>query len=488
MTGAVAATAAAALRVARSGHVRPRSALLAPALRDAPAQAACRSHALLVRSGAARQASAAGLWHLLPLGLRALARLEALVDRELQRAPLFADKLRLPLLSAGELWQRSGRWGVYGDELFRLEDRRGAAFCLGPTFEEEITELVASLGPRPAGALPLRLYQVTTKYRDEARPRFGLVRGREFVMKDLYSFHADLACARETYALVCDAYARIFGALGLDFVKVLADSGAIGGSYTHEFQVLAEVGEDDIVLCDRGDFCANLEAAWPRGPPFALPPAPAPGLAKPPLELPAGLRCHHAGCSCGGAGELRAKRGLEIGQAFLLGQKYSQAFGAQVQPSSSNNKNKSVDKLFMEMGCYGIGMTRVLAAAIEAAGGADEDGIVWPSAIAPYDALVLTAPAPAALQDHLRARARELADQCAAAGLDVVLDDRWADSFGKKLAEAKLQGFPKILIVGKQALESGLVELLDRRSRQTALLEPALVLADLAKQRAAVAE
>lgn len=424
--------------------------MFVPTLREAPGQAKARSHALLCRAGFIQQ-GAAGMYRLLPLGQRVLARLEVLVDKELQSDPIGAEKVRLPLLTDAALWKRSGRLDAYGPELARLKDRKGHDFCVGPTFEEEMTDLVSSFGALTPKRLPVKLYQVTSKFRDELRPRFGLLRGREFVMKDMYSFHETEACARRTYADVCAAYERILGALRLDFAKVLAASGAMGGDHTHEFQVLADVGEDELICCGAGDFVANVEVAGDG--------------------QRAGASCAAPGCSCGGGGTLEAKRGIEVAQAFLLGDQYAKAFGA----VSQGPRGKRTPVF---MACFGVGMSRLMAAAVESDRGHDESGIIWPAAIAPHDVVVLTGPGNAQARAAYEEAAGDVARALSAGGLDVVLDDRWKDSFGAKLAEAKLIGIPHIVVVGKSWTTDGLVEVHRRgRDEDPVLLKPASVLA-----------
>ncbi|GBG23977.1 Proline--tRNA ligase [Hondaea fermentalgiana] len=427
--------------------------MLLRAVKEAPAQAVSKSHALLTRAGYVQQSSA-GMFRMLPFAERVLAKLEAIVDEELRRAPLRAEKLRLPLVTRSELWEKSGRLGSYGEELLRFKDRRGTEFCLGPTFEEEITDLVASYGVQSSRDLPIKVYQTTMKFRDELRPRFGLLRGREFLMMDMYSFHETEACALETYADVCDAYARIFRRLGVAYDRVNADGGAIGGSITHEFQVPAEMGEDEVVYCTSGDFVANVEvAASSEGP------------------------CTEPSCSCGGNGELARRPGIEIGHTFLLGTKYAEAFAAE---SVDSKQRKSP----LVMGCYGIGISRLMAVLIEAEGGSDEDGIIWPRAVAPFDCVVLTAPGNAKAREAYAQEARGLCDQLPES-LEVVLDDRWKDSLGHKLAEAKLVGYPDIIIVGKRALDESTpqVELIDRATGEVRLLSVSEVAAHLAASR-----
>ncbi len=541
------------------------SRLLAPTLRDDPADAEVASHRLMVRAGMIRQV-ARGIYDFLPLGLRAVRRVEAIVRDEMDRAG--AQEILMPAVIPAELWQESGRWDKYGKALLRLKDRYDRDFCFGPTHEEVVTDLVRR-EVRSYRELPKTLYQIQVKFRDEVRPRFGLMRGREFVMKDAYSFHADVDDARREYRVMFDAYTRIFERCGLVFRAVEADTGDIGGDLSHEFQVLAESGEDAIVSCARCAYAANVEKAEARALP---PPAPAGGalerVATPgkrtvevvsaflgapherfvktlvyqtaggaavavlvrgdhevsetkvqgalggdaiqladertveritgaPLgfagpiglsvrlladaslrgvrgmvaganradehvvgldqarDVPdvqfADLRQARAGDACPrcDGGIFDTHRGIEVGQVFHLGTKYSVPMGATFLGADGQERP-------LEMGCYGIGITRTVAAAIEQHH--DDAGIVWPAPLAPYGAHVV----PVNVADAgLRETAERVAAELEQAGVDTLLDDR-DERPGVKFKDADLIGLPLRLTVGARALARGAVELKPR--------------------------
>ena len=547
------------------------SRLLAPTLREDPSDAEVASHRLMVRAGMIRQV-ARGIYDLLPLGLRAVRRVETIVREEMDRAG--AQEILMPAVIPAELWRESGRWDQYGPELLRLRDRYERDFCFGPTHEEVVTDLVRR-EIRSYRELPKNLYQIQVKFRDEIRPRFGLMRGREFLMKDAYSFHVDADDARREYRNMFDAYTRIFERCGLTFRAVEAGTGTIGGSLSHEFQVLAASGEDAIVSCQRCAYAANVEKAEVR-------PVPAPGAAGGPLERlatpgkrsveevsaflglpparfiktllyrtaggevvailvrgdheasgtkvqaalggepvtladeeaveratgapvgfagPVGLRVRmvadaslrgvrgaiaganradehlvnvdqerdlpalafadlrqaRGGDACprceGGA--FAEHRGIEVGQVFYLGTKYSEAMRATFLGADGRERP-------IEMGCYGIGITRTVAAAIEQHH--DDAGIVWPAPLAPYGAHVV----PVSVEDaKLRETAEQLAAALDAAGVDPLLDDR-DERPGVKFKDADLIGLPVRLTVGARALARGCVELKPRGAREAA--------------------
>jgi len=536
--------------------------LHAPTLKDAPRDADVQSQRLLVRGGYIRRL-AAGIYDFLPLANRVLRRIETIVREELDRAG--AQEVRLPMVQPAEIWEESGRWGFYGPELLRLQDRKGAQFCLGPTHEEVIVDLVRR-DVRSWRALPLNLYQIQSKFRDEIRPRAGLMRGREFLMKDAYSFDADEAGASQSYDAMYQAYERIFTRCGLDFRAVEADTGAIGGSRSHEFQVLADSGEDAIVSCNTCDYAANVEQAeLPKpealaGPESAeLASVPTPGqrsiedvgaflglpahrfiktlivtadgrayavlvrgdhevnlikvkrlLGATSVELateaevlaatgapvgfagPVGLKavagivadhavaglrdaatganqadthCLHVdegrdftavfadlrlageGDPCPRcAGHLRSFRGIEVGHVFFLGTKYS-------APMRCNYLDEAGQERPMVMGCYGIGVSRIMAAAVEQ--NHDDNGIVWPAAIAPFHVALL--PLQMNKPEVVEA-AERLYAECAAAGLDALLDDR-NERAGSKFIDAELIGIPWRISIGARDLAEGMVEL-----------------------------
>ncbi|MBM4283971.1 MAG: proline--tRNA ligase [Deltaproteobacteria bacterium] len=546
------------------------SRTLIPTLKENPAEAEAVSHRLLLRAGLIRKL-ASGIYNYLPLGLRTLRKVEAIVREEMNRAG--AQEVLLPAVQPAELWQETGRWQIYGKELLRFKDRHQRDCCFGPTHEEVITDLVRR-EVHSYRQLPLNLYQIQVKFRDEIRPRFGLIRGREFIMKDAYSFHADEADAEACYQAMYEAYNAIFRRCGLTFKVVEADSGPIGGSFSHEFMVLADTGEDLLASCTACAYAANLEKAEAPAPAVsgdAPPPGPPQEVATPgvrsveevaaflqvqPQEIvktliyeteagPAAvlIRGDHevnevkvrnllgatdlilagpeqvrelTGAQVGFAGPLglaiplyadqavaalprmvtganrdghhltgvnlardvnpvrvadlrvvterdpcprcgRALtilRGIEVGHIFKLGLKYSQSLKATYLDAEGREQ-------FIFMGCYGIGVSRIVAAAIEQ--GHDADGIIWPAALAPAPVVLI----PISLTDApTREAAGKLHDDLEAAGLEVLLDDR-DERPGVKFKDADLLGIPWRLVVGPKTLEKGQVELRHRRTRET---------------------
>jgi len=549
--------------------VRRLSSYLAPTLREDPADAEVVSHKLLVRAGMIRQV-ARGIYDLLPLGVRAVHRVERIVREEMDRAG--AQEILMPTVIPAELWQESGRWDKYGRELLRLKDRYDRDFCFGPTHEEVVTDLVRR-EIRSYRDLPKNLYQIQVKFRDEVRPRFGLMRGREFLMKDAYSFHVDRADAEREYRVMYDTYTRIFERCGLTFRAVEADTGAIGGDMSHEFQVLAASGEDAIVACDACGYAANVEKAEVR----AVPPPTASGgalerVATPgkrtveevsaflgvPAERfiktlvyqtaagdvvvvlvrgdhqasetkvkaalggqavtladeatvtrttgapvgfagPVGLSArivadaslrgargmvsganqadHHttgidqerdlsgvtfadlrqavAGDICPrcGRGTFGAHRGIEVGQVFYNGTVYTEPMKAMYLGADGVERP-------IVTGCYGIGITRTVAAAIEQHH--DDAGIVWPAPLAPFGAHVI----PVNVADAtLRETAERIATELEAAGVDTLLDDR-EERPGPKFKDADLIGIPARVTIGPRALQKGCVELKPRAAKE----------------------
>ena len=552
------------------------SQLLNPTLREVPAEAEVISHQLMVRAGLIRK-SASGFYTLLPLGLRVLRKIETIVREEMDAKG--GQEILMPIMQPAELWKESGRWDVYGAELFRLKDRHNREFCLGPTHEEIITDLIRG-EVRSYKQLPMLLYQIQNKYRDERRPRFGLMRGREFLMKDLYSFDRDEAGLQVSYQKMYDAYCRIFSRCGLSYRPVEADAGAIGGTGgTHEFMVLADSGENYVVYCSGCDYAANMEKSEcrpqimndvsPEGQPKLVA---TPGvktinevcehltvpqstlvksllyqgdektflvlirgdrtlneiklnnalggfvslqLAAPeqvekilgcgpgsvgPIEVPEGLMVvadeeipfmKRAVCGANKAGyhyvdvvpshdfridqvfdlrmvepgeaclkcgaPLKEARGIEVGQVFKLGTKYSKAFGATFLDENGEEK-------CCVMGCYGIGVTRSIAAAIEQ--NHDDFGIIWPMPIAPYHCIII----PASTKDvQVVETAQKLYQELKRLGLEVVLDDR-DERAGVKFKDADLVGYPIRVTLGSKTLANGQVELKDRKSNETQLV------------------
>ncbi len=554
-------------------------------LKEVPADAEIVSHRLMLRAGLIRKL-ASGLYTWLPWGLRVLHKVERIVREEMDRAG--AVELLMPAVQPAELWKESGRWAQYGPELLRFHDRHGREFCFGPTHEEVITDL-ARRELRSYKQLPIHFYQIQTKFRDEVRPRFGVMRAREFIMKDAYSFHLDDASLAETYRQMYDTYSRIFTRLGLAFRAVQADTGAIGGRASHEFHVLADSGEDAIAFSDASDYAANVELAETL-PPAAPRPAPTqpmetvdtpgvhtieevarflgvpverclktlvvrgneglialvlrgdhhlnavkaaklPGVAAP-LEMatdeeireqlgvgigsigPVGLDLpvyvdhaagHVADFVCGanrdgrhlvgvnwgrdlpepetvdlrnvvegdpspdGRGRLHIARGIEVGHIFQLGTKYSEAMGATVL----DEQGRAVT---LTMGCYGIGVSRIVGAAIEQHH--DEHGILWPEPIAPFQ--VAIAPIHWRKSSRVRETAERLHAELREAGIEVILDDRDVRP-GVMFADLDLVGIPHRITVGDRALARGVVEYKGRRDRQTTELPVDRVVAHLAQ-------
>src|SRR5215468_6633401 len=537
-------------------------------LKEAPAEAELISHKLMLRSGMVKRL-AAGIYTWMPLGLRVLSKVEAIVRQEMNRAG--AIELLMPVIQPAELWQESGRWDKYGPDLLRIKDRHQRDFVIQPTSEEVITD-IARRELQSYRQLPVNFYHIQTKFRDEVRPRFGVMRAREFIMKDAYSFHVDEASLEKGYRAMYEAYTRIFTRTGLTFRAVRADSGAIGGDLSQEFHVLAETGEDVIVFSDGDDYAANLEVAAALPPQTARPPpreelrrVSTPGArtiadvarllkvdpsrcvktlivegtegnvvalvvrgdhelnavkaqklegVASPLALASaervlaatgtepgyvglvGLECRvyadHSALAladfvCGanekdmhltgvnwdrdvkgaiaadlrnvvegdpspsGRGRLKITRGIEVGHIFQLGRKYSTPMKAMVLDEAGR-------EVTLLMGCYGIGVTRIVAAAIEQ--NHDERGIIWPDPIAPFQ-LVLV---PLNLQKS--ARVREVSDrlyaELTAAGFEVLYDDRDARP-GVKFADAELLGIPHRLVVAERGLEAGRLEYRHRR-------------------------
>lgn len=518
-----------------------QSQMLIPTLKENPADAECTSHRLLLRAGFIRQ-NASGIYSYLPMGYRVIKKIEAIVREEMEAAGCV--ELLMPAIQPAELWHETGRWDVYGPELMRLKDRHGRDFALGATHEEIITSLVRD-ELNSYKKLPMTLYQIQTKYRDERRPRFGLLRGREFIMKDAYSFHSDAESLDERYNRMYEAYKNVFSRCGLDFRAVIADSGAIGGKDTHEFMALADVGEDTIAYSDTSDYAANIEMAsvvfkeiksdekpesldagqtqdgqaygieiaWfqagdqlaavlyrsgdavndvkvknalevaiveetthdgdplhPTEEMVVLCDQSLKNVVNGRLQNADGQVLHfnvnlerdlpHAQVldlrmikegdpSPDGQGTIRFTRGIEIGQVFKLGTKYSEAMNATFL--DVNGKSKP-----MIMGCYGIGVSRTLSAIAEQH--YDEGGLKWPVSVAPFTIHIIIVNAKNADQ---KALAEELYNNLSG-NYEVLLDDR-DERAGVKFAESDLFGCPIRITVGKNAAD-GIVELKHRAS------------------------
>lgn len=550
--------------------------------KETPADAVVVSHQLMLRSGMIRKL-AAGLYTWLPLGLRTLRKVENIIRDEMNKAGV--QEVLMPAVQPAELWQETGRWYQYGGELLRVKDRHDRDFCIGPTHEEVITDLARNQ-LSSYKQLPLAMYQVQTKFRDETRPRFGVMRSREFIMKDAYSFHLNQDCLQKTYDAMHAAYTRIFNRLGLNFRPVLADTGSIGGAASHEFHVLADSGEDDIAFSNASDFAANVELAEAVAPSEPRPPASdplekiatpdqssiddiaqlfdvapskvlkaivvrgtsedenndedqygepvvlfirgdhelndikaekLPGVAAP-LQMAseediqtiggvagfvgprncsaryyvdrsaavmadfitgANEKDHHftgfnwdrdADCNevvdirnvvsgdpspCG-QGTLEIKRGIEVGHIFQLGDKYSAALNASVL--DENGKDR-----IMTMGCYGIGVSRVVAAAIEQ--NHDDNGIIWPDAIAPFQLGIV--PMNMQKSEAVREKTEAIYQQLTEAGIEVYLDDRdKKTSPGVKFADMELMGIPHRIVISDRGLDAGTIEYKHRRGEK----------------------
>ncbi|REL27222.1 proline--tRNA ligase [Thalassotalea euphylliae] len=556
------------------------SQYLVSTLKETPASAEVVSHQLMLRAGLVRNV-ASGLYTWLPTGLKVLRKVENIVREEMERAG--AIETLMPMVQPADLWEESGRWDDYGPELLRLNDRHQRPFVLGPTHEEVITKLISN-EIASYKQLPLNLFQIQTKFRDEIRPRFGVMRGREFLMKDAYSFHTTDECLKATYQVMFDAYCRIFERLGLEFRPVIADNGSIGGEGSHEFHVLADSGEDDIAFSDASDFAANIEKAEALAPAGERP-APSAELAKVAtpdaktiaavaefLKVPATstvktllvlgaaeegeqapvialvVRGDHelnevkaenlpqiaapltfatdeqilaaAGCNAGsigpvnlnipvivdrsaahladfvcganedgyhftganwdrdatnysvedirnvvegdpspcGQGNIVIKRGIEVGHIFQLGKKYADAMNCGVL--TENGKHET-----LTMGCYGIGVSRIVAAAIEQ--NHDKYGIKWPAAIAPFQVAIVP------MNMHKSARVQETAEQLYSqlqqAGIEVLFDDR-KERPGVMFADHELMGTPLLLVIGERNLDNQEIEVKNRITGEKSMI------------------
>ncbi|HIE79540.1 MAG TPA: proline--tRNA ligase [Nitrospinaceae bacterium] len=549
------------------------SKLFIPTLKESPADAEVISHKLMVRAGMIRQL-ASGIYSILPLGLRVLRKVEQIIREEMNQ--IGGQEVFLPSIQPAELWVESKRWDFYGKELLRIKDRHGREFCYGPTHEEVITDIVRR-EIKSYRQLPILLYQIQTKFRDEVRPRFGIMRGREFMMKDAYSFHADEKDTQHTYHQMAKAYTKIFDRCGLKFKQVQADSGTIGGSFSHEFAVLADSGEDEIGFCETCDFASNLEMAESKPPSPSAPPStpqdlkevetpgkksvkevagflnlPAQqivktillenenglvtGLVRGDHEInlvkmknligcewlqPAGEKAfskhpelhrgyigpvgldlpvyadheisvlhdfvtgankpstHFTGvqvqrdlkiekfgdirtvqakdpCPRCENGKYQVKRGIEVGHIFILGTKYSSAMKA-VFLDQHGKENALV------MGCYGIGVGRTAAAAIEQNN--DERGIIWPRNLAPFQVIII--PVNYSNSD-LKNACDTLYNRLQETGIETLLDDR-SDRLGGKLKDADLMGIPLQIIIGPKSLSAGQVEIKIRKTNESSL-------------------
>ena len=407
------------------------SKIFLPTLKDIPQDAEVISHQLMLRSGMIRKVTS-GIYTWLPLGLRVLRKIENIVREEMNDAG--AQEVLMPMVQPKDLWEETERWKKMGPELLRIKDRHEREFCLGPTHEEVITDLIRN-NIKSYKELPLNLYQIQTKFRDEIRPRYGVMRGREFLMKDSYSFDINQGQLNESYLLMKETYKKIIDRIGLKFKIVKADSGAIGGDASEEFHVLAENGEDTIAVSNSSDFAINTELLLGDG---------------------EDLESLQGKPSPDGEGIIEIKKGIEVGHIFQLGRIYTQAMRANVL----DQEGKATD-LFM--GCYGIGVSRLVAAAIEQNN--DEKGIIWPEAIAPFEVNIV---AIGFEKDQKIAKAAiDLYNKLSSMGYEVILDDR-KDGYGTKMKDAELIGVPINIVVGKQYLENEEIELKHRNGQSSA--------------------
>ena len=385
------------------------SKLFVPTVKEDPSDAELISHKLMVRSGMIKK-TAAGIYSWLPIGLKVLKKVEEIVRKNLNNFD--AEEILMPMVQPAELWKESGRYGEYGKELLKFDDRSNRGFVLGPTHEEIICEIFRS-HPKSYKDLPVNLYQIQTKFRDEIRPRFGVMRSREFLMKDAYSFDIDEKGLVKSYGKMKDAYISIFDEIGLDYRIVKADSGNIGGDVSEEFHILADSGEDLIAVSDSSDFAANVEVL---------------SYDKDPSEL-------EGKKSPDGKGKLKIKRGIEVGHIFQLGQKYSQAMNVGVKDMNGNS-------IHPFMGCYGIGVSRIVAAAIEQ--NHDDRGIQWPDKITPFGVNIICLDPES---DEIMKVCSEIYSILQKSGFDPLLDDRDIRA-GIKFKEHELLGIPYSIIIG----------------------------------------
>ena len=377
-----------------------------------PSDAEIISHKLMLKAGLIRQQSS-GQYSFLPVGYRVLKKIENIIREEMNA--IGSAEILMPSVQPSELWEESGRWETYGLELLRLNDRHQRDYCLGPTFEEVITDLVRK-DLNSYKQLPINMYQISSKFRDEIRPRFGIMRAREFIMKDAYSFHLNQECLDEWYENYKQAYNKIFTRLQLEYTMVDADSGNIGGSKSNEFHVIADTGEDDLLI-DQNGIGLNYEIAKTK--------YNSDDIKKIIKE-----------------NNLVHKKGIEVGHIFKLGDKYSKSMNLSIADAESKICN-------IEMGCYGIGVSRIIAAAIEQ--NHDDKGIVWPATIAPFKIVIIEIDGHK--NESVRIYSSELYEKLSAKGVEVILDDR-NSKLGNKLNDWELIGIPNIAIVGKSEAET----------------------------------
>jgi prolyl-tRNA synthetase len=419
------------------------SNLLLATQRENPSDAEAPSHKLMIRAGLIRQV-ASGIYNWLPTGKKILRKVEEIIRKEMDDAG--GQEILMPMVQPAELWHESGRIDQYGQELLTFKDRHDREFCLGPTHEEVITDLCRNV-IRSHKQLPITLYQIQTKFRDEIRPRFGVMRSREFIMKDAYSFDLDSEGLDTSYSNMKETYIKIFNLLGLDYRIVKADSGAIGGSDSEEFHVLADSGEDLLAFSDKSDYAINAELLTElqdEQDPSSLEGKPSPD----------------------GKGNLKLKRGIEVGHIFKLGTKYSESLKLSIQSEGGN--------IFPEMGCYGIGASRIVAAAIEQ--NYDEKGIKWPEALSPYQVAIVEANPKK--NPAITTKCSEIYKHLKDNDIDVLWDDRDKRP-GVKFTDMELIGIPKMIIVGEKSLEADEVELKMRGEEKFDLISPHEILSNL---------
>ena len=390
-------------------------------LKEAPQEAELVSHQLMIRAGLIRRLGS-GLYSWMPIGLRILKKIENIIRDEMNRAG--ALELLMPAIQPKELWDETNRWEVFGPQMLKISDRHERLFCFGPTHEEVITDIVRK-EIKSYKQLPINFYQIQTKFRDEIRHRFGVMRAREFMMKDSYSFHSSLDSLKETYQVMYETYKKIFDRIGLNYRAVQADNGAIGGDGSHEFHVLADSGEDEIVYDESSDFAANIEVAK-----------------------------NHPDKD-----KFKTCRGIEVGHIFQLGTKYSEAMQAEFIDQDGESKP-------MIMGCYGIGVSRIIAAAIEQ--NYDADGMILPKSIAPFE--VIITPIGLEKNDEVLKVSLDLYEDLIDKGVDVILDDRGLRP-GVMFSEAELLGIPFRITISEKLLKDGKFELKARASSANQLLD-----------------
>lgn len=414
-----------------------RSRAFIPTTKEAPSDATLPSHQFLVRGGFINQ-QGAGLYNFLPLGKIVLEKIRRIVKEELDKAG--CQEVQLSFITPISLWDKSGRADTMGKEMLRIQDRNDADFVLSPTNEEAMVTMVKNR-INSYKDLPVNLYQINTKFRDEARPRYGLLRGREFLMKDGYSFHASKEDMVREFNLMEATYKKIFTRLGLDFRVVKADSGAIGGDDSKEFHVLADSGEDTIIICDSCEYGANIETLFSEDEVNSLNDTSYADLQKKEIKKR---------CSCGGL--LSFKKGIEVGHIFQLGDKYSSSLDAKFNDEGGKPKA-------FEMATFGIGVSRLVASVIEQ--NHDENGCVWTKETAPYMVNIMLSNIKDTEQNEL---GDKLYTQLQDANVEVILDDR-KDRFGFKMKDAELIGFPYTVIIGKE-LVNGEIQIYDRKTTQ----------------------